>query len=95
MCNLLLIFFIIISRSLVWTTLRISLLPHVFADLFLYIGSGFGVDFFELGLYEEFPGWWEVDTTGLIEGLDILAEEEGEGRTSDFTRPYLLYWSLV
>ena len=95
MCNLLLIFFIIVIRSLMWTTFRISLLPHVFANLFLYIGSGFGVDFFELGLYEEFPGWWEVDTTRLIEGLDILAEEEGEGRSSDFTRPYLLDRSLV
>ena len=71
------------------------MLPHVFADLFLNIGGSFGVNFFELGLYEEFPGWWEVDTAGLIEGLYILAEKEGEGRSSDFTRPYLLDRSLV
>ena len=41
---------------LVWTALHISSLPHVFANLFLDIGGGFGIDFFELRLYEEFPG---------------------------------------
>ena len=95
MCNLLRLIITIAVRLLVWTALDISGLPHVFANLLLDIGGGFGVDFFELRLYEEFPGWWEVDTTWLIKGRDILAEEEGEGRSSDFTRPYLLDWSLV
>ena len=93
MCNLLRL--VIIRVILVRTALRFSTLPHVFANLFLNVGSGIGVNFFELGLYEEFPGRREIDTTWLIEGLNILAEEEGKGRSGYFTRPYLLDWCLV
>ena len=51
-----LIIFTIAIGFLVRAALRVSTLPHVFANLFLYVGSGLGVYFFKLRLYEEFPG---------------------------------------